>query len=213
VMLAVSDTGIGMNAETKARLFEPFFTTKGPGVGTGLGLATVYGIVKQSGGDIWVYSEPGHGSCFKVYLPRAEAPADAAAPAEDVKAPRGGVESILLVEDEADLRDLALEILQMRGYEVLVAGDPLEAERVADAHGGPINLLLTDVIMPHMSGRQLAERLVERRPTMRVLYTSGYTDDALAHHGVLGPEIFFLQKPYSPAGLALKVREVLDTPA
>jgi DNA-binding NtrC family response regulator len=148
-----------------------------------------------------------------VYLPRVEAATEAAERPEDGRVPRGGAESILLVEDEANLRDLALEILQMRGYRVLVAGDPLEAERVADAHAGPINLLLTDVIMAHMSGRQLAERLVARRPTMRVLYTSGYTDDALAHHGVLGPEIFFLQKPYSPSGLARMVREVLDTPA
>jgi PAS domain S-box-containing protein len=213
VMLSVSDNGVGMDEETKARLFEPFFTTKGPGVGTGLGLATVYGIVKQSGGDIWAYSEPGHGSSFKVYLPRVETPAETAERADEHGPPAGGVETILLVEDEPDLRDLALEILEHQGYKVLVAADPLEAQRLAGAHAGPIELLLTDVIMPHMSGRELALRLVESRPDMRVLYTSGYTDDALAHHGVLGPEILFLQKPYTPSGLTRKVREVLDSPA
>jgi PAS domain S-box-containing protein len=212
VMLSVSDTGVGMSEETKARLFEPFFTTKGPGVGTGLGLATVYGIVKQSGGDIWAYSELGRGTSFKVYLPRVDKPAEAVERSDD-GAVRGGSERILLVEDENDLRDLALEVLEVHGYRVLVAGDPLEAERLSGEHREAIDLLLTDVIMPHMSGRELAERLLTKRPSMRVLYTSGYTDDALAQHGVLGNEIFFLQKPYSPDGLARKVREVLDTTA
>jgi PAS domain S-box-containing protein len=212
VMLSVSDTGVGMSDETKARLFEPFFTTKGPGVGTGLGLATVYGIVKQSGGDIWAYSELGRGTSFKVYLPRVDKPADAVERGEDGEV-RGGSERILLVEDENDLRDLALEVLEVHGYRVLVAADPVEAERLSGQHREAIDLLLTDVIMPHMSGRELAERLLSKRPSMRVLYTSGYTDDALAQHGVLGNEIFFLQKPYSPDGLARKVREVLDTPA
>ncbi|HKZ04213.1 MAG TPA: ATP-binding protein [Methylomirabilota bacterium] len=212
VMLSVSDTGVGMSEETKARLFEPFFTTKGPGVGTGLGLATVYGIVKQSGGDIWAYSELGRGTSFKVYLPRVDKPAEIVERVENGDV-RGGSERILLVEDENDLRDLALEVLEVHGYRVLVAADPVEAERLSGQHREAIDLLLTDVIMPHMSGRELAERLLSKRPSMRVLYTSGYTDDALAQHGVLGNEIFFLQKPYSPDGLARKVREVLDTPA
>jgi PAS domain S-box-containing protein len=212
VMLAVTDTGTGMSAETQARLFEPFFTTKGPGKGTGLGLATVYGIVKQSGGNIWVYSEPGHGTCFKVYLPRVDEATDAAESPDAAGASPRGHETILLVEDEPDLRELALEILAMHGYVVLEAAEAGEALRLGDGHTGRIDLLLTDVIMPGMSGRELAVQLTARRPGLRVLYMSGYTADAMAKHGVLEPEIMFLQKPYSPAALAHKVREVLDLP-
>jgi two-component system, cell cycle sensor histidine kinase and response regulator CckA len=212
VMLAVTDTGTGMSAETQARLFEPFFTTKGPGKGTGLGLATVYGIVKQSGGNIWVYSEPGHGTCFKVYFPRVDEATDAAEGPDAAGASPRGHETILLVEDEPDLRELALEILAMHGYVVLEAAEAGEALRLGDGHTGRIDLLLTDVIMPGMSGRELAVQLTARRPGLRVLYMSGYTADAMAKHGVLAPEIMFLQKPYSPAALAHKVREVLDLP-
>jgi len=213
VVLAVTDTGTGMSAETQARLFEPFFTTKGPGKGTGLGLATVYGIVKQSGGNIYVSSEPGRGTSFKVYLPRVDAVPDTAEDSDDAGASPRGHETILLVEDEPDLRDLALEILAMHGYVVLVAAEADEALRLADGHAGRLDLLLTDVMMPGMSGRELAVELAARRPGLRVLYMSGYTADAMAGHGVLEPEIMFLQKPYSPAALAHKVREVLDVPA
>jgi len=213
VMLAVTDSGTGMSAETQARLFEPFFTTKAVGKGTGLGLATVYGIVKQSGGDIWVYSEPGRGSCFKVYLPRVDVPADAAEIPDGAGALPQGHETILLVEDEPELRALALEILEMHGYRVLVAAEAVEACRLSDGHAGRIDLLLTDVVMPGKSGRELAALLTARRPELRVIYMSGYTADAIVSHGVLDPEIVFLQKPYSPATLALKVRDVLDTPA
>jgi CheY-like chemotaxis protein len=212
VVLAVTDTGTGMSAETQARLFEPFFTTKGPGKGTGLGLATVYGIVKQSGGNIWVSSEPGRRTSFKVYLPRVDAVPDAAEGSEEAGALPRGHETILLVEDEPDLRDLALEILAMHGYVVLVAAEADEALRLADGHAGRLDLLVTDVMMPGMSGRELAVELAARRPGLRVLYMSGYTADAMAGHGVLEPEIMFLQKPYSPAALAHKVREVLDVP-
>jgi CheY-like chemotaxis protein len=212
-MLAVTDSGTGMSAETQARLFEPFFTTKEVGKGTGLGLATVYGIVKQSGGDIWVYSELGRGSCFKVYLPRVDALAEASELADAAGAAPQGHETILLVEDEPDLRGLALEILEMHGYRVLVAAEAGEACRLSDGHAGSIDLLLTDVVMPGKSGRELAALLTARRPELRVIYMSGYTADAIVSDGVLEPDIMFLQKPYSPAALALKVRDVLDTPA
>ena len=212
VMLAVTDTGTGISAETQARLFEPFFTTKGPGKGTGLGLATVYGIVKQSGGNIWVYSEPGHGTCFKVYLPRVDATADDLEGLEGAGTSPRGHETVLLVEDEPDLRELALEILEMHGYRVLAAAEAGEAIRLSEGHAGRIELLLTDVVMPGMSGRELALQLAERRPELRVIYMSGYTADAMASTGVLEPEIMFLQKPYSPADLGTKVREVLDMP-
>jgi PAS domain S-box-containing protein len=213
VMLAVTDSGTGMSAETQARLFEPFFTTKEVGKGTGLGLATVYGIVKQSGGDIWVYSELGRGSCFRVYLPRVDALAETAEIPDGAGAAPQGHETILLVEDEPDLRALALEILEMHGYRVLVAAEAGEACRLSDGHAGRIDLLLTDVVMPGKSGRELAALLTARRPELRVIYMSGYTADAIVSDGVLDPEIMFLQKPYSPATLALKVRDVLDTPA
>jgi CheY-like chemotaxis protein len=212
VMLAVSDTGVGMDAETQARLFEPFFTTKGPGKGTGLGLATVYGIVKQSGGNIFVYSEPGRGATFKVYLPRVDEPAEAIEPGQLPGVPPRGSETVLLVEDEEGLRDLAREVLEGQGYTVLEARHPGKALLISEQHEGPIHLMLTDVVMPGMSGRVLADRLAPTRLQMKVLYMSGYTDDAIVHHGVLEQGVAFVEKPFTPAVLAHKVREVLDAP-
>ena len=213
VMLAVSDTGVGMDAATQARIFEPFFTTKERGKGTGLGLATVYGIVKQSGGWIWVYSEPGQGTTFKVYLPRVTEPAAPAAPSPARPVSLRGSETILVVEDEEVIRKLVQKVLKANGYTVLVAGTGSDAERVAGAHAGPIHLLMTDVVLPGLNGREVARRLVAQRAGIRVLFLSGYTDDAIVHHGVLDPGVAFLQKPFSPAVLGRKVREVLDSPA
>jgi two-component system, cell cycle sensor histidine kinase and response regulator CckA len=208
-MLAVSDTGVGMDEATQARIFEPFFTTKGD-KGTGLGLATVYGIVKQAGGSIYVYSEPGRGTTFKVYLPVVEEPDTATRPNLDPERHLHGTETILLVEDEPAVRSLSRMVLEMYGYTVLEAGNGGEALRRGEAHDGPIHLLLTDVVMPGMGGREVAERLRPRHPAMRVLYVSGYTDDAVVRHGVLAAETAFLQKPFTPVTLASKVREVLD---
>jgi PAS domain S-box-containing protein len=210
VCLAVSDTGAGMDEGTQAHLFEPFFTTKEVGKGTGLGLATAYGIVKQSGGYIWVYSEPGHGTTVKVYLPRVAGTAAAQAPTPEPQDVRGGGETVLLVEDAAPVRSLARRSLEARGYRVLDAADGSAALAVASAHGSAIDLLVTDVVMPGMSGRELAERLAPGRPGMKVLYTSGYTDDAMVRQGVLTAGVAFLQKPFVPETLARKVREVLD---
>jgi signal transduction histidine kinase/CheY-like chemotaxis protein len=210
VRLTVSDTGLGMSAETRARVFEPFFTTKPPGQGTGLGLATVYGIVKQSDGYIWVDSEEGQGARFDVYLPRVDAPAEAL---PSVLAPVGlpqGSETILLVEDEDEVRELAREVLQLSGYTLLVARHGREALALAQAYRGSIDLLLTDVVMPHMSGRDLAQRLQEERPTLRVLYMSGYTEDAIVHHGVLDHDAQLLPKPFRSDTLATTVRDQLD---
>jgi two-component system, cell cycle sensor histidine kinase and response regulator CckA len=211
VMLSVSDNGTGMDADTQSHIFEPFFTTKDQGKGTGLGLATVYGIVKQSEGYIWVYSEPGWGTSFKMYLPRI---ADAPEPLEPVPAvaqPRGS-ETVLLVEDEDGVRELTREILTMNGYTVIAARHGAEALEVCQRHSGEIALILTDVVMPQMSGHELMERIRPLRPSLKVLYMSGYTDKAIVRHGMLTGDIAFLQKPFTPDALARKVREVLDTP-
>jgi PAS domain S-box-containing protein len=207
VMLAVSDTGLGMDPETRARIFEPFFTTKERG--TGLGLATVYGIVKQSGGYIWVYSEPANGTTFKIYFPRVDAP-PSAEPLEARPAPLVGSETILLVEDDDGLRELISAFLQTGGYVVLEAARAQHALELARRHAAPIHLLVTDVIMPDMNGRALAESLVAVRPEVEVLFMSGYTDDTIVRHGVLEQNVAFLQKPFSRDAFLRKVRETLD---
>ena len=212
VMLAVSDSGCGMDAQTQARIFEPFFTTKEVGKGTGLGLATVYGIVKQSEGSIWVYSEVGRGTTFKIYLPSVEGHVtEVAAGMEDPESLRGA-ETVLVVEDEEVVREMATEILRESGYHVLEAKHANEALILAAQYEGKIHLMLTDVVMPQMSGRDLAEQLTPLRPEMKVLYMSGYTDDAIVHHGVLEEGTAFIGKPFSIDGLARKLRETLDAP-
>jgi CheY-like chemotaxis protein len=211
VMLAVSDTGVGMDAQTQSRLFEPFFTTKEQGQGTGLGLSTVYGIVKQSGGNIWVYSELGQGSVFKIYLPRVEETVHRPEEIKSVSSEElSGTETILLVEDEEAVRNLVRSILERGGYTVFQASNGMEAMELVSRHTGRVHLLLTDVVVPKMSGRELAERVTASRPATRVLYMSGYTDDAIVHHGVLDAGLAFLQKPFRPEALLRKVREVLD---
>ena len=210
VQLTVSDTGVGMDAATVSRIFEPFFTTKAPGQGTGLGLSTVYGIVRQSGGIVWVESQPDLGSTFRVCLPVFDEPAEA--PVEEPVLPpvAPGWETVLVVEDEAQVRVLACEILRERGYSVLQAAGPDEAMQTAAAHPAVIHLLLTDVVMPGGSGRELADRLSPLRLDMRILYMSGYTDHAIVHHGVLDTGLAYLAKPFTPDELARKVRAVLD---
>ncbi len=213
VMLAVTDTGIGMTSDTVAHIFEPFYTTKESGRGTGLGLSTVYGIVKQSGGYIWVYSEPGKGTTFKVYLPRVEERVEVSSTAQiPAPAARDGKETILLVEDEQAVRELTRMVLSKRGYSVLEALNPADAERLAGSHGAEIHLLLTDVVMPGMSGHELAKRLTARHRNLRVLYMSGYTHNVIAEDGTLEEGLSFLQKPFTPQVLAQKVRETLDRP-
>jgi signal transduction histidine kinase/DNA-binding response OmpR family regulator len=209
VMLAVADTGVGMDAQTQARVFEPFFTTKEAGKGTGLGLATVYGIVKQSEGYISVYSEPGQGTIFKIYLPRIDQPVETATAGQAASVPRG-TETILLVEDEEAVRRLARLILEGQGYAVIEAPSAASALAIAEQHATPIHLVLTDVVMPGMNARELSQALTRIRPSARVLFMSGYTGDTIVRHGVLEPGIAFLQKPFTPADLARKVREVLD---
>lgn len=212
VMVAVSDTGIGMDETTKARVFEPFFTTKDPGKGTGLGLSTVYGIVKQSGGFIWVYSEPGQGTVFKIYLPRVPSDSEIeVGPPESQNLPRGW-ETVLLVEDADGVRTVGRRILERQGYEVLEASNGEMALHLVAAWEGPIHLLLTDVVMPGMGGRRLAEEMIRTLPELKVLYASGYTDDAVVRHGVLESAVAYLQKPYTNETLARKVRQVLDAP-
>jgi PAS domain S-box-containing protein len=211
-MLAITDTGVGMDSDTQSHIFEPFFTTKGP-KGTGLGLSTVYGIVKQSGGYIWVYSEPGKGTSFKIYMPHVTAEEVAAVeqPAAVVSAPvETPRETILVVEDEVNLRRLTRQFLENQGYDVVEAADGAAAVQICVAHQGTIHLLLTDVIMPGMNGRELAQRVSEIRPNMKVLYMSGYTENAIGHNGTLDAGITLLQKPFTLQALKAKVREVLD---
>ncbi len=215
VMLAVTDNGCGMDAETQAHVFEPFFTTKEKGKGTGLGLATVYGVVKQSGGYVWVYSEPGRGTSFKIYLPRIE---EKVVPGArdgkiDARPAERGSETILLVEDEKGVRELAREYLTSTGYTVIEAEDGHTALELAAMHVGPVHLLLTDVVMPGISGRELAERVGQIRPGIKILYMSGYTDQAVVHHGILENDAVLLQKPFTLTTLAAKLREILAVPA
>jgi PAS domain S-box-containing protein len=214
VMIAITDTGCGMDESTRARIFEPFFTTKEVGKGTGLGLSTVYGIIKQSSGYIWAYSEPGRGTAFKIYLPRVlqGEPEHASAGRGPTGLAPGGAETILLAEDEGLVRELVIEILMQGGYTVLPARDGAEALRISEKHRGPIHLLITDVVMPRMNGRELARRMLSSRPEVKVIYISGYTENAIIHHGVLDPGMHFVQKPFRPSDLVRKVREVLDAP-
>ena len=212
VLLSVSDTGRGMSAETLSRAFEPFFTTKGPGEGTGLGLATVHGIVKQSGGHVAARSEPGKGTTIDVYLPRTEAAAPVVRRRPLPDAALHGSETILLVEDEDMVRDLARTVLEQHGYTVLEARDGAEALRICEQADQPIHLAVTDVVMPRMDGAELAARLRTLSPDTRILYISGYADHTIVRHGTADPATPFLHKPFTPTALAAKVREVLDTP-
>ncbi|MGH9494516.1 MAG: PAS domain-containing protein [Candidatus Sulfotelmatobacter sp.] len=211
VMLAVSDNGDGMSLETQTRIFEPFYTTKDVGKGTGLGLSMVYGIVKQSGGYVWVYSEPGRGTTFKIYLPRVDQPAEAAVVEKSSSKIRQGSETILLVEDDPQLRRLSSSVLTHCGYKVLVAAGPEEGLEISRANHDDIRLLVTDVVMPRMNGRQLAERILKVCPNLKVLYISGYTNNAIVHYGVLDSGLWFLPKPFTLSALIAKVRDVLDT--
>jgi len=210
VMLAVSDNGVGMNAETQRHIFEPFFTTKEVGRGTGLGLATVYGIVKQSGGNIKVYSEVGYGTTFKIYLPRVIEPLEEAEPRAIIDELPKGTETVLLVEDEDIVRTLTRQILEICGYTVFEAANGKDALSICDNYQGQIHLLMTDVVMPEMGGRELAEKVALSYPKMGLLFTSGYTDDAVVRHGVIESATSFIQKPYAADALARKVRYILD---
>ena len=209
VLLAISDTGVGMSDEVRRRLFEPFFTTKAGGGGTGLGLATVFGVVKQSGGSIFVYSEPGRGTTFKVYLPASDLPVTAAG--EDGRpATARGSETVVVVEDDESVRELVRIMLGACGYEVLSAADADSAVRLCEEHPAGVDLLLTDVVMPDVGGRALAERLTALFPHLRVLFMSGYSDEAVVRHGIIRPGTSFIEKPFTQVALARKVREVLD---
>jgi CheY-like chemotaxis protein len=209
VMLAFTDTGSGMDAATQARVFEPFFTTKGVGEGTGLGLSTVYGIIKQSDGYVWVYSEVGVGTTFKIFLPRIDEEAQHARKEGPGPLLRG-TETVLLVEDEASLREMLREVLDANGYSVLVARDGAEALQIAAAHAAPIQLMVTDVIMPGMTGPKIVDLVAQTRPEVKVLYISGYSDEAVTRHGLIGPRRAFLSKPFAPEALLRRVRESLD---
>ena len=211
VMLAVTDTGGGMSKEVQAKIFEPFFTTKGIGKGTGLGLSTVFGIVRQSGGHIWVYSEPGRGTTFKIYFPRTDQAPEVKARASTARGSLRGSETLLLVEDDEQLRVVSRTILAKNGYQVIAADSPAEALARCDDEAGPIHLMITDVVMPGMNGLQLATQAMKSRPDMKVLYVSGYTNNTIVHHGVLDEGVAFLQKPITPDALLRKVREILDT--
>jgi len=208
-MLAVTDTGTGIDKATRARIFEPFFTTKESGKGTGLGLSTVFGVVQQSGGSVWVYSEVGKGTTFKVYLPRVDAAVEAAREPHSAT-PLRGSETILLVEDDDQVRIVARGILSRSGYHVIEASTATEALLSSDEHSGAIDLLLSDVVMPQLSGPALAKRLSVARPEMKVLCMSGYTDDSIVRHGVLEAQLAYLQKPFTPEALTRRVRDVLD---
>jgi signal transduction histidine kinase len=209
VQLVVTDTGCGMTDEVRAQIFEPFFTTKGVGTGTGLGLAVVHGIVKQAGGHVSVSSEVGVGTTFKLLFPTAPAPAEP--PFGVTEQPSRGTETVLLVEDEEQVRRVVQIAIELQGYTVLSARDASDALRLADAHPGPVHLLVTDVVMPHMGGRELADAVRTKRPGIRVLFMSGYTDEAVYQHGKVPAAEAFIQKPFSPLGLARKVRAVLDS--
>ena len=209
VMMAVSDTGVGMDAETQAHIFEPFFTTKELGKGTGLGLATVYGVVKQNGGWIWVYSESGRGTTFKIFLPQIEEVVGSTEPSKVASQSPRGSETILLVEDQDGIRELAIEFLKGSGYTILEAREGSEALQVAGQHHGRIDLLVTDVMMPRMGGRELAFRLASVRPHMKVIYMSGYAEYAKDNQKIAESENVILQKPFALDTLARKVREVL----
>jgi CheY-like chemotaxis protein len=209
-MLSVTDTGMGMNEATKARIFEPFFTTKELGQGTGLGMAVVHGIVKQSGGHIEVYSEIGRGSAFKVYLPQVKDASPSDESSSLVRTMPTGSETLLLVEDDDAVRAFARHVLVSCGYTLLEASDGLEAIRLAQTHEGSIHLVVTDVVMPHLDGHQLAERLAAIRPGLKMLFVSGYTNDAIIRHGIIEANVAFLQKPFTPSALARKVRTMLD---
>ena len=214
VLLSVTDTGTGMTPEVQSHLFEPFFTTKGPGKGTGLGLVTVYGIVKQSGGHVSVYSEPGLGSTFKIYLPRTDTPQPRREYGEPIGQRACGSETILVVEDEDSVRNMAVQILTQSGYTVLQTSRPETAVEIAAAYNGPIHLVLTDVVMPgKMSSQKMVQHLLASRPEMRVLYMSGYTEDLIADRGVLVAGTHLLDKPFSIYTLTRQVRQVLDEPA
>jgi PAS domain S-box-containing protein len=212
-LLAVSDTGVGMTADVRLRIFEPFFSTKAPGAGSGMGLATVFGIVQQAGGHIWVCSEPAHGTTFKIYLPRAKGEPERLAPVRESQLPRGGGEAILVVEDEPLVRRAMVRVLRKGGYDIVEASNGLEAFAKLETLPGKFALMLTDVVMPQMGGPELAERVRKKYPDIRVLLVSGYTEKAIVHHGVLDTGLAFLEKPFTPDVLLRKVRELLDASA